>query len=59
LSVTLNNEVAVGRAGLDGRAVADVVKRFDERSTSTSWSRVRGLAVLVDWCKTNGVEPVG
>jgi asparagine synthase (glutamine-hydrolysing) len=59
LSVTLNNEVAVGRAGLDGRAVADVVKRFDERSTSTSWSRVWGLAVLVDWCKTNGVEPVG
>jgi asparagine synthase (glutamine-hydrolysing) len=59
LSDTLNDEVAVGRAGLDGRAVADVVNRFDERSPSTSWSRVWGLAVLVDWCRTNGVEPVG
>ncbi len=50
VSDTLKDEVAVRRAGLDPAAVADVSSRFDAGSPLTSWTRVWGLTVLVDWC---------
>jgi asparagine synthase (glutamine-hydrolysing) len=53
---TLGDGEAVKRAGLKAQAVADVVSRFESGSRSTSWSRVWGLAVLVDWCRRHQAE---
>jgi asparagine synthase (glutamine-hydrolysing) len=53
---TLGDGEAVQRAGLKPSAVADVVGRFASASRSTSWSRVWGLVVLVDWCRRHQVE---
>jgi asparagine synthase (glutamine-hydrolysing) len=53
---TLGDKDAVKRAGLKAQAVADVVKGFASGSRSTSWSRVWGLAVLVDWCRRHQAE---
>lgn len=52
----LNDGEAVARAGLDPAGVADVYARFVNRSRSTSWSRIWGLAILVDWCRRHDVE---
>lgn len=53
---TLGDTDAVKRAGLKAQAVADVVRHFEAGSRSTSWSRVWGLAVLVDWCRRHQAE---
>jgi asparagine synthase (glutamine-hydrolysing) len=51
ISDALSDRAAVMRAGLDPAAVSDAVEAFDRGSSSTSWSRIWGLAVLVDWCR--------
>lgn len=52
----LNDADAVRGAGLNPVAVTSVVDHFERGSRSTSWSRVWGLAVLVDWCRRHGVR---
>ncbi|MBA3710881.1 MAG: asparagine synthase (glutamine-hydrolyzing) [Pyrinomonadaceae bacterium] len=52
----LEDARGVARAGLNPIAVADVRNRFGVGARSTSWSRVWGLAVLVDWCRRHKVE---
>jgi asparagine synthase (glutamine-hydrolysing) len=51
VSDALNDEAALRNAGLSPAGVLDVLKRFQNGSCSTSWSRVWGLTVLVDWCR--------
>jgi asparagine synthase (glutamine-hydrolysing) len=51
----LKDAAAVTCAGLNPAAVSDVMQRFAAGSRSTSWSRVWGLAVLVDWCRRHQV----
>ena len=50
---------AVVRAGLNPRAVIDTVECFDSGSRSTSWSRIWGLAILVDWCRRHDLDMSG
>jgi len=52
----LKDAEAVLGAGLNPAEVADVVDRFESGSRSTSWSRVWGLVVLVDWSRRNKVS---
>jgi len=56
VSDSLSDKEAVLGAGLNPLEVANVVDRFERRSRSTSWSRVWGLAVLVDWCRRHCVR---
>jgi asparagine synthase (glutamine-hydrolysing) len=56
VSDVLNDEDAVRGAGLNPSAVRSVVDSFARGSRSTSWSRVWGLAVLVDWCRRHQVR---
>jgi asparagine synthase (glutamine-hydrolysing) len=56
VSDTLNDADAVLGAGLNPQEVSNVVERFERHSRSTSWSRVWGLAVLVDWCRRHQVR---
>ncbi len=56
VSDALNDTEAVLSAGLNPAAVVNVVDRFARGSRSTSWSRVWGLAVLVDWSRRNKVS---
>ncbi|HEX8088883.1 MAG TPA: asparagine synthase (glutamine-hydrolyzing) [Blastocatellia bacterium] len=56
VSDALSDRAAVLRAGLNPEAVMCMVENFDSGSRSTSWSRVWGLAVLVDWCRRHDVE---
>jgi asparagine synthase (glutamine-hydrolysing) len=56
ISDALSDTRAVTRAGLNPNAVIDSVKCFDSGSRSMSWSRVWGLAVLVDWCRRHDLE---
>jgi asparagine synthase (glutamine-hydrolysing) len=51
----LKDTRAVAGAGLDAAAVGEVIERFEAGSRSTSWSRVWGLAILVDWCRQHQV----
>lgn len=53
---TLGDDKAVKRVGLNPQAVNDVINRFESGSRATSWSRVWGLAVLVDWCNRHQVQ---
>ena len=59
VSDALNDSNAVRGAGLNQTEVMNVVDRFERGSPSTSWSRVWGLAVLVDWCRRNRVVITG
>jgi asparagine synthase (glutamine-hydrolysing) len=52
----LSDSSAVLRAGLSPEAVTRVAENFDSGSRATSWSRIWGLAVLVDWCRRHRVE---
>jgi hypothetical protein len=56
VSDVLNDQDAVRGAGLHPNAVSGVVDSFAKGSRSTSWSRVWGLAVLVDWCRRHQVR---
>jgi len=56
VSDVLSDQDAVRGAGLDPGAVSVVVDSFAKGSRSTSWSRVWGLAVLVDWCRRHQVR---
>jgi asparagine synthase (glutamine-hydrolysing) len=56
VSDVLNDQDAVRCAGLNPGAVSVVVDSFAKGSRSTSWSRVWGLAVLVDWCRRHQVR---
>ncbi|HVG21314.1 MAG TPA: asparagine synthase (glutamine-hydrolyzing) [Blastocatellia bacterium] len=56
VSDALSDRAAVLRAGLNPEAVMGTVESFDSGSRSTSWSRVWGLAVLVDWCRRHDME---
>lgn len=56
VSDALNDGGAVLGAGLNRAEVLNVVARFESGSRSTSWSRVWGLAVLVDWCRRHEVS---
>jgi asparagine synthase (glutamine-hydrolysing) len=56
VSDALNDTEAVRSAGLNPVEAVNVVERFERNSRSTSWSRVWGLAVLVDWCRRNKVS---
>ena len=56
VSDALNDDNALKQAGLDRSGVADIFDRFNKGSRSTSWSRVWGLAVLVDWCRRHQVS---
>lgn len=56
VSDVLGDPVAIMRAGLTPSAVRDVASSFDAGSRSTSWTRVWGLAVLVDWCRRHDVS---
>jgi asparagine synthase (glutamine-hydrolysing) len=56
ISDALNDTAAVARAGLNPKGVIDSVECFDSGSRSTSWSRIWGLAVLVDWCRRHDLE---
>jgi asparagine synthase (glutamine-hydrolysing) len=47
----LKDSEAVAAAGLNQAAALDVLAQFDRGSRATSWSRIWGLAVLVDWCR--------
>jgi asparagine synthase (glutamine-hydrolysing) len=51
----LTDDKAVRRSGMNPSAVVDVLARFERGARSTSWSRVWGLAVLVDWCRRHEV----
>jgi asparagine synthase (glutamine-hydrolyzing) len=51
----LHDTQAVTCAGLNVAAVSDVIEQFDRGARSTSWSRVLGLAILVDWCRRHQV----
>jgi hypothetical protein len=52
----LRDSDAVAAAGLNQAAALDVLSQFDRGSRATSWSRVWGLAVLVDWCRRHQVR---
>src|SRR5262249_15433583 len=52
----LGDDKAVARAGLASSGVREALAQFDNRSKSTSWSRIWGLAVLVDWCRRHDVS---
>jgi asparagine synthase (glutamine-hydrolysing) len=56
VSDVLDDQDAVRSAGLNPNAVTGVVDSFVKGSRSTSWSRVWGLAVLVDWCRRHQVR---
>ena len=56
VSDVLNDKDAVQGAGLNPLEVLNVVELFEKHSRSTSWSRVWGLAVLVDWCRRHQVR---
>lgn len=56
VSDALNDTEAVLSAGLNPAEVVNVVDRFERGSRSTSWSRVWGLAVLVDWSRRHHVS---
>lgn len=56
VSDALNDDRAVLNAGLNPGEVANVIERFETGSRSTSWSRVWGLAVLVDWCRRHRIS---
>jgi asparagine synthase (glutamine-hydrolysing) len=56
VSDALNDEESVLSAGLNPAEVVNAVDRFENGSRSTSWSRVWGLAVLVDWCRRRQVR---
>jgi len=56
VSDVLDDQDAVRSAGLNPNAVSGVVDSFAKGSRSTSWSRVWGLAVLVDWCRRHQVR---
>jgi asparagine synthase (glutamine-hydrolysing) len=56
VSDVLGDSVAITRAGLNPSAVRDVASSFDAGSRATSWTRVWGLAVLVDWCRRHDVS---
>ena len=56
VSDVLNDQDAVRGAGLSPNAVCVVLDSFAKGSRSTSWSRVWGLAVLVDWCRRHQVR---
>ncbi|MDX6500287.1 MAG: hypothetical protein QOG23_3547 [Blastocatellia bacterium] len=56
VSATLNDAQAVRRAGLNGSTVTEILCSFENGARSTSWSRVWGLSVLVDWTRRHGVE---
>ncbi|HYG79850.1 MAG TPA: asparagine synthase (glutamine-hydrolyzing), partial [Pyrinomonadaceae bacterium] len=51
----LKDERALESAGLDAGAVSQIWHNFERGSRSTSWSRVWGLAVLVEWCRRHKV----
>jgi asparagine synthase (glutamine-hydrolysing) len=59
VSDALGDTSAVARAGLNSEAVMNLVECFDSGSRSTSWSRIWGLAVLVDWCRRHDLELAG
>ena len=52
----LGDSQAITRAGLNPSGVRDVLRLFDAGSRATSWSRMWGLAVLVDWCRRHDVS---
>lgn len=56
VSDTLEDDQAVKDAGLNPRAVNEVFEQFERGSRSTSWSRVWGVTVLVDWCRRHQVR---
>lgn len=56
VSDALNDAGSVLGAGLNPLEVSNVVNRFDSHSRSTSWSRVWGLVVLVDWCRRHRIQ---
>jgi asparagine synthase (glutamine-hydrolysing) len=56
VSDALNDEGSVLGAGLNPLEVSNVVNRFESHSRSTSWSRVWGLVVLVDWCRRHRIR---
>ena len=56
ISDALNDRASVMRAGLNSAAVMNAVECFDAGSRSTSWSRIWGLAVLVNWCRRHDLE---
>jgi asparagine synthase (glutamine-hydrolysing) len=51
-----SDEQAVRRAGLNGSAVTEILRSFENGARSTSWSRVWGLSVLIDWTRRHAVE---
>ncbi|MFN2578946.1 MAG: asparagine synthetase B, partial [Pyrinomonadaceae bacterium] len=51
----LNDRTSVTNAGLDPEEVSDTWERFRRGSKSTSWSRVWGLVVLINWCRQHEV----
>jgi asparagine synthase (glutamine-hydrolysing) len=53
---SLNDERALRRAGLDANTVGGIVRDFERGAPSTSWSRIWGLAVLVEWSRRHKVE---
>lgn len=59
ISDALCDSKAVMRAGLNPEAVMNLVECFDSGSRSTSWSRIWGLAVLVDWSRRHNLELTG
>lgn len=56
VSDALNDAASVLGAGLNPLEVSNVLNRFESHSRSTSWSRVWGLVVLVDWCRRHRVR---
>ncbi len=53
---TLGDRAALGRAGLDPKAVAQTVDGYTRGPAKVPWSRVWALFVLVDWCRRHGVS---
>jgi asparagine synthase (glutamine-hydrolysing) len=51
----LGDREAVKRAGLDHAEVSHIWESFRRGSKSTSWSRVWGLVVLINWCREHEV----
>ncbi len=56
VSDVLSDAASVLGAGLNALEVSNVVNRFESHSRSTSWSRVWGLVVLVDWCRRHRIR---
>lgn len=56
LESTLTDVVLAHRIGLNGEAVARVYRAYRDGAKGLYWSRVWALYVLMQWCRTHGLE---